>query len=446
MDNYAAHESHELDLGVAKLLIRYWAQRRLIVTTVAVGLVLGLGLYLMKGKKYSATCTYAPPSSTNKGLIGSIAASNPELIALASRFTDVEAPTARFVQALGLRTVREAVCERYDLQAVYKADSLLKAADALQSKTSVRTTNGGFIEVAVTERDPQLAADIANAYGDELNSFLKSVATTRAGRMRAFLEERLTRVKQELVDAENALATFKSQNRTVDLAASAKQGMEVYARLMARELELETTLEALRSYQTDNSPEVSLVKAELCALRAKIHSVEGRPADQKTAGLQTSGMPVMGPIPTLSDLPEVALTEMRLLREFKVREKLFEYLTAELESARLQEAGSMPVLSTIEPAVPPEKSSSMGFVMTMGLFGVLSSVAALLLVNVREQLHLARAIAQAPHPTPALSAALLAGGNGGNGNGNGNGKGGNGGYHPHGKTKSSTRLVSENAE
>jgi len=445
MDNYAAHEPHELDLGVARLLLRYWAQRRLIVSVVAAGLVLGLGVYLLKGKKYTATCTYAPPQNTNKGLLGTIAASNPELIALASRFTDVEAPTARFVQALGLRTVRQAIVERFDLVKAYEAESALKAADALQVRTSVRTTNGGFIEVAVTDTDPQRSADLANAYGDELNVFLKNVATTRAGRMRAFLEKRLARVKQELVDAEEALAAFKSQNRTVDLAASAKQGMEVYARLRARELELETTLEALRSFQTDISPEVALMKAELQALRGKIVSLEERPVDKKNAGLSVSEGLVTGPIPTLSDLPEVALMEMRLLREFKVREKLFEYLTAELESARLEEAGSMPVLSRFEAAVPPEKTSSMGFIMTMGLFGVLSSVASLLLVNVREQLHLARAISQVPHPAPELTAALLkSGGNGGNG-GNGGGAGhGKGGYH--GKSKTSKRMVAENAE
>ncbi len=80
----------------------------------------------------------------------------------------------------------------------------------------------GIITISVTDRDPQRAAAIANAYVDELNSLVAQLSTSAAHREREFLEDRLKVAKVDLDEASNQLAQFSSKNNTLDIQVEGK--------------------------------------------------------------------------------------------------------------------------------------------------------------------------------------------------------------------------------
>ena len=73
------------------------------------------------------------------------------------------------------------------------------------------------------------------------------------------------------------------------------------------------------------------------------------------------------------ELPSVALEYARFLREVKVQGKVFEFLTMQLEAARIQEAKDTPVCQVVQRAEPSEKPSDLG-VLTLAAVGVLAGL------------------------------------------------------------------------
>ena len=70
-----------------------------------------------------------------------------------------------------------------------------------------------IITITVTDKSPQRAAAMAQAYVEELNRTLAEVSTSSARRERIFLEGRLQTVNQDLEAAEKDFSQFASKNR-----------------------------------------------------------------------------------------------------------------------------------------------------------------------------------------------------------------------------------------
>jgi hypothetical protein len=61
--------------------------------------------------------------------------------------------------------------------------------------------------------------------------------------------------------------------------------------------------------------------------------------------------------PPLRRLPELGVRYANLYRQVKIQETVYELLSAEYESARIQEAKEIPTVSIIDPAGYPERKS-----------------------------------------------------------------------------------------
>src|SRR6202007_1775493 len=89
----------------------------------------------------------------------------------------------------------------------------------------------GIIAITVTDRDPQRAAAIAEAYVQELNQLVAELSTSSAHRERVFLEERLRAAKQDLDDASRNFSQFASKNAAIDIKAQGEAMVEAAAKL-----------------------------------------------------------------------------------------------------------------------------------------------------------------------------------------------------------------------
>jgi capsule polysaccharide export protein KpsE/RkpR len=64
------------------------------------------------------------------------------------------------------------------------------------------------------------------------------------------------------------------------------------------------------------------------------------------------------PYPNLRQLPSLAVPWANLYRQVRIQETLYEMLSAQYETARIEEAKSIPTVSVIDPPGLPEKKSS----------------------------------------------------------------------------------------
>lgn len=328
-----------------RVLVRY---RRLIVLTTGAAFVLSVIVSLLLPRIYAATSSILPPAKEalfDSGILSRFAAGG-----LGADFLGQGlGPNELWVGILKSQTVRDAIIDRFDLRQLYGAKTIEVTRRALDRVVTIdKSPTEGIVSVTVEDRDRKRAADMANAFMEELDKINREVVVTSGKRMRVFLEARLGEAKGEQVTIEEAVRAFQEEHQAVQLDKQSTEIIEaigaIEGQLMAKRVELQTFL----SYATRTNPRAEILQTEVKELKERLKELqEGIPdADNPSSG---------GIFIPTANLPALAMEYTRLLRDAKMQETLIELLTLQYEMARIQEAKDSPTIQLLDVAKPPEK-------------------------------------------------------------------------------------------
>ena len=101
---------------------------------------------------------------------------------MAGKDLGLKNPTDLYVGLLKSQTVSDSIVQRFDLRKVYHKKKFEDARKRLEKASDILSTKESMISVSVTDKDPRRAADLANAYVDELQKLNSSLAVTEASR------------------------------------------------------------------------------------------------------------------------------------------------------------------------------------------------------------------------------------------------------------------------
>jgi uncharacterized protein involved in exopolysaccharide biosynthesis len=220
------------------------------------------------------------------------------------------------------------------------------AREKLAQSTVVKSEKSGLITIAVSDRDRQRAAELANAYTGELRALTQRLAVTEASQRRLFYEDQLKQSKEALVGAELAFQQVQQQKGLVALDAQAKAMIESLAGLRAQAAAKQVEVQALRSFSTEQNPEVQLAEQELSTLQAEAARMEQRSHSHGLAGLD------------LGDVPSAGLDYLRAQHQLLYRQTLYDLLIKQYDAARLDEAKEAAIIQVLEPATEPDRKSA----------------------------------------------------------------------------------------
>jgi tyrosine-protein kinase Etk/Wzc len=257
----------------------------------------------------------------------------------------LRSPSDLYVGILESRTIADAIIDKFNLKQVYDVADYYTARKRLKRYTSIKAGKDTLIRVRVEDRDPRRAADLANAYVNELAEQNSRVAVTEASQRRLFYETQLAKEKDALADAEVAMRDTQKSTGLVAPSGQAEGLIRAVSQLHAEILSRQAQLEAMKAYAADTNPRLEIVKRELSALQAELDKLE--------RGNHIPGTPEV----PAGQLPEAGLQYVRKYRDVKYHETLFEILAKQYEAARLDEAKSAPLVQTVDRAVAPEKKS-----------------------------------------------------------------------------------------
>jgi uncharacterized protein involved in exopolysaccharide biosynthesis len=238
----------------------------------------------------------------------------------------------QYVSIMQSATIGNRLIDKFKLMDVYKAQYRADALKALAG--SVRIAAGkkdSLIAIEVDDGDASRAAQIANAYVDELRWVMKTLALTEAQQRRTFFEQQLVQTKQALLDAQ--LLVQKTGFTSGALKSEPKAAAEAYARVKAEIAAAEVKLSMLRKTLTENAPEVQQQSSALSSLRSQLAQLE-QPAN------------------SMSNQDYVSA-----YREFKYQEALFDVFAKQFELAKLDEAREGTLIQVLDPATTPERRS-----------------------------------------------------------------------------------------
>lgn len=327
-------------LDYLEVIAKRWS---MIVKVTAIAFVLSIAVAVMLPKIYSSTALILPPQQ-DSGLIGMMSAMTGGMAGLAGDLLGKGTTADLYVGILNSRAVADSIIDRFKLMDVYEQDYRIDTYKVLDKKVDIAAgKKDGIISVTVEDKDPKRAADMANAFVEELGKLSIKLNITGAGQNRGYLEERLSKAKVDLTRAEEAVKIFAQKNKALDVPEQAKAAILGVAQLKAQLAVQEVQLAAMRSRFTDTTQDVIDMKATIANLRSQIAQVEGK-------GRISS-------IPSVGSLPGLGQEYVRLMREFKVQEAIFELLTKQYEMAKLSESKDISTMQIIQKATVPDKKN-----------------------------------------------------------------------------------------
>jgi uncharacterized protein involved in exopolysaccharide biosynthesis len=344
---YEAEDEVSL-LDLALPLIEHW--KLWILGSLAVGLA-ALGIAFLMTPVYTARTSFLPPQQQQSGLASALSSLG-GLAGLAGAAGAIKSPADQYVALMQSVSATDRLIDQFDLMKVYESKYRFEARKELGQNTRIAVgKKDGLISIEVDDEGPKRAAEMANAYVEELRRLTSTLAVSEAQQRRMFFEKELKDARDQLEKAQQAL---QASGFTIGaLRAEPKAAAESYAKLKAEITAAEVRTQVLRSTLAESAPELQRQVAQLSALRAQL------------ARLEQAGDANVGP------------DYVSKYREFKYRETLFELFARQYELARVDESREGALIQVVDVAVPPEYKSKP----KRGFIAVAATLASLLLLG-----------------------------------------------------------------
>lgn len=333
------------EIGLIDLLIVLAKRKKLIVGLPLGAAVLAAAISMALPDVYTANARLLPPQQAQSGAAALLSQLG-GLAGAAAGAAGLKNPNDLYVGMLKSRTVAEKLISKFGLKKVYGTESEEKAIAKLKADTSITSGKDGLIDIEVQAHDKKLVAPLANAYVNELLQLTKVLAVTEAGQRRMFYEQQLERAKNNLANAEIAVKGALDTRGVISVDAESRAVLETAGRLRAQVSAKEIQLSSMRAFMTPNNPEYRRVEEELNSLRTELNKLEnGRGGDMAT-------------IASADEAKQSGFANIKLLRDVKYYQMLYELLAKQYEVARLDEARDPSVIQVLDPAVEPERRSA----------------------------------------------------------------------------------------
>jgi len=334
----------ELDF-IALLLVLVRKKNRILQVTLA-AMIVGAIVALILPKTFTATATILVPQR-NQSVLGAILGQVGVISGIGETDLGLTNPSDLFVAMLRSRTVEDDLINRFNLRQVYQVQRYQDARRKLENRSEINGEREGLISIAVSDRDPKRAAELANGYVKELSSLNQDLALSEASQRRRFYQQRRDQESGDLLQAEMAMKQVQEKTGLIQLDAQNRAIIEALATARAHAAASEVQLRAMRTYATANNPDVKRAEQELEGFRSQITKLEQDSGETGNGNLQ---------IPTRR-LPQVQAEYISRARDLKYHEALYEFLGKQLEAARIDEARNAVLVQVVDKAVEPERKS-----------------------------------------------------------------------------------------
>lgn len=323
--------SAPLALNVLEALTILKQRKRALAAVFVGGTILAYCGTLLIAPTYTAKTTFVSPQQQQNSAAAALASLG-ALSGLAGAAVGIKNPGDQYVALMQSATIADRIIDRFKLQELY--ESKFKSDARKELASNVRINSGkkdNLIYVEVDDHDPKRAAEMANAYVEELKRLNNGLSLSEAQQRRNFFQIHLEQTKEALKIAQ--LNLQKTGFTSGALRSEPKAAAETFARLQAQLTASTVRLSTLRQTLNDRAPEVQQLQATVEGLQRQLALLEQPQANNG------------GP------------DYVSAYREFKYQETLFDIFARQYELARLDESRESSIIQVLDPATPPDRRS-----------------------------------------------------------------------------------------
>ncbi|MDM0070860.1 polysaccharide biosynthesis tyrosine autokinase [Variovorax sp. J31P207] len=196
---------------------------------------------------------------------------------------------------------------------------------------SERGKSSGIINVTLQDSNPDRAAQILNAVGEQyvLQNVERKAAEAR--KTLAFLDVQLPQYKRQMEAAEETYNRFRNQKGMVSFTEEASSVLAQAVDRQSKLLDAEQRRRELEARFTANHPLVQTLDGQIAALRSDIANVQIR----------------------IKGLPALQQEAVRMERDVKVNTELYQSLLNNAMQLRLVKEGKVGNVRVLDEAIPP---------------------------------------------------------------------------------------------
>lgn len=334
-------------MWVLKLLSILVKHRKLIILNTLIVVVLAAAISFVLPKRYTARTTVLPPE-TESGLSGLMGLSTGLLAQAASNFAlpIMATPSDIYASMLESETILLRTIDSLDLMTAFKVTTRHAALGILRDRMSVKVEMDGIVAVEVEDRNPELAAQIANRLVISLDQLKKEMRSQKGRDFSQFLQRRLNETDSSLRRAADELRQFQQTHGAIALDVQSEALIKTLAEERAKLTATEIDLEVLRKQLYPEHPDILRKQLLVSELRNSLRRYEIGATTPRDSILSAMDVPLMR-------VPDLTLQLAVLTRNVKIYEMTYELLSQQFEMAQLQERRDTPTISVLDVARPP---------------------------------------------------------------------------------------------
>lgn len=285
----------------------------------------------------------------------------------------LKSPGDLYVGMLSGNTIFDRIIDQFKLRDEYKSwitsgfPPIEDLREKLNKMVDISSSKEGLILIDVTDKDPQRAAAMANAFVEELDKLLQEMALKEARDRLVFLEKERNKAVLNLAKAEEDLRAFSERSNVLQIDAQTRGMLDYVANLRAQIDAKEIQIQVMRQQATPANYDVIRLDTELQGLKKKLQETEAKESISPRCGdimIATSKVPALG------------LEYVRLYREAKYQEGLYQLFCKLTEIAHLDMVREASIVQVVDRGTTPEKKSKpkriimsvlIGFMAMLGL-------------------------------------------------------------------------------
>jgi uncharacterized protein involved in exopolysaccharide biosynthesis len=369
-------EKREVDF--LELVAAFNANKRLIIGGTLLICALAALLSLLIPNEYEAVVQLLPPKEQRKGLGFADLLSALPIPSL--RLGEKGTPADIYVAILKSPTVRRRMVEQFDLMRLYDKDTMVETIETLEKKTTVKKSEEGTIMIAVLDRDPQRAAEMANHYVALLDSTNQHLTRTTALNRLDFIDRLSNEENEKLEQYMEVLQKFQAEHNAISIEEQAKAVIRAAAEMQVAAMEMEIKrIGLLASGFSPTHPEVQRAQKEIEVRQQALAFLR----DGGNGKMQSDGTPVSAPrelnlameenlfLP-LRQIPQVAQEYANIEKDVLVQAALMKLLLQQKAEAFIEANNTTSTVQPLDVAVPPEKKARPQRFLIVFISGILS--------------------------------------------------------------------------
>ena len=238
--------------------------------------------------------------------------------------------------------MKDMIINKFDLQKLLEKKDIELTRRTLDGKVKfIPDMKSGFVEIDVDDKDPKLAAAIANYYVIALGQMISNISYGKSNIKYQFFNQQLDKAESSLDIAEEAVKQFALQNGII-----AGQQVSIVAnlatQLQAQLVVAQAQLQAMSLYASPDNPDYIELSSRIASYKGQLDKLNN------SASPDPIGVPA-------GLAPELAKQYAGLMRDVMFRQEVYKIIARQYEANRLDSVSELtPVgIQVVDPAVIP---------------------------------------------------------------------------------------------